>query len=333
MGGIGENGTPTHTREGGLKALLIEDSLTSATLISHQLRSIGIEPLVAREGEAGIQLFKTHRPDLVLLDVILPGLDGFEVAKRIRQLEQHGEWTPLIFLTARTGDEDLQRGIEVGGDDYLFKPVSAIVLAAKVRAMQRIAQMRYSLVVLTRRLDEANRELQRLSAIDGLTGIPNRRQFDETLLREWRRAQRRAHSIGLLVCDVDHFKQYNDQFGHQAGDECLRRVAAVLTEQCRRPTDLAARYGGEEFGIVLPDTDSDGALQVAEGIRAAVEALRIPHAEASGQPWVTLSVGVAVQVPPRATPNPEHLLGCADEALYEAKREGRNRAALGLIAG
>lgn len=327
MTGSVEGGGTPHVREGGLKALLIEDSLTSATLISHQLRSIGIEPLVAREGEAGIQLFKTHRPDLVLMDVILPGLDGFEVAKRLRQLEQHGEWTPIIFLTARTGDEDLQRGIEVGGDDYLFKPVSGIVLAAKVRAMQRIAQMRYSLVVLTRRLDEANRELQRLSAIDGLTGIPNRRQFDETLSREWRRAQRRGNAMGLLVCDVDHFKHFNDQFGHQAGDECLRKVATVLKDQCKRPTDMAARYGGEEFAVILPDTDIEGALSVAETMRAAVEALHIPHAESSGQAWITLSLGAAVLVPPRSSANAEMLISLADESLYDAKHQGRNRVA------
>jgi PleD family two-component response regulator len=127
----------------------------------------------------GIELFKQERPDLILLDIIMPGMDGFEVARRIRQLEQSGEWT-IIFLTARTGDADLEKAISVGGDDYLIKPVSETVLAAKVKAMQRIAQMRYSLLVLTRKLDDANQELTRLSSLDGLTGIANRRQFDET---------------------------------------------------------------------------------------------------------------------------------------------------------
>lgn len=311
----------------GLKALLIEDSLTSATLICHQLRSIGIEPLLAHDGEEGIALFKQHRPALVLLDVILPGMDGFETAKRIRQLEQHGEWTPILFLSARTGDEDLQRGIEVGGDDYLFKPISGIVLAAKVRAMQRIAQMRYSLVVLTRRLDEANRELQRLSSIDSLTGIANRRQFDETLLREWRRAQRRGLSIALLVCDVDFFKHYNDHFGHQGGDECLRRIATTLRDQVRRPADLVARYGGEEFAIVLPETDAAGAMIVAEALRGAIEALHLAHAPSSGQAHVTISLGLSATVPGPANVSPQALITGADAALYEAKRGGRNRCA------
>lgn len=320
------DGSPVFRREGGMKALLIEDSLTSATLIAHQLRAIGIEPLVAREGEEGIELFKAHRPDLVLLDVILPGIDGFEVAKRIRQLEQHGEWTPIIFLSARTGDDDLQRGIEVGGDDYLFKPISSIVLAAKVRAMQRLSQMRYSLVVLTRRLDDANRELQRLSSIDGLTGIANRRQYDSTLVREWRRAQRRSSSIALVVCDVDHFKRYNDHFGHQGGDECLRQVAACLAEQAKRPADLVARYGGEEFAAILPDTDAEGALQVAEAMCRAVYELALPHAPTADLPNVTISLGVAAAVPPREAPTPGALMASADAALYEAKRLGRNRA-------
>lgn len=328
MAEAGEPGAATRLRE-GLKALLIEDSLTSAALICQQLSSIGIEPLLAHDGEEGIELFKQHRPALVLLDVILPGMDGFETAKRIRQLEQHGEWTPIIFLSGRTGDADLQRGIEVGGDDYLFKPISGIVLAAKVRAMQRISQMRYSLVVLTRRLDEANRELQRLSAIDGLTGIANRRQFDETLLREWRRAQRKKLSIGLLVCDVDFFKHYNDHFGHQGGDECLRQIASGLREQVKRPTDLVARYGGEEFGIVLPDTDINGAQRVAETLRAAIEALQLVHAPSAGQPYVTLSLGLAVVVPPLDLASPDRLLEAADAALYEAKRQGRNRCVVG----
>lgn len=175
-----------------MKALVIEDTVTSATLVCHQLRKMGLEPTHAKDGSLGIEAFKASRPDLILLDIIMPGMDGFEVARRIRQLERDGEWTPIIFLTARTSDEDLQRGIEVGGDDYLAKPVSEAVLGAKVRAMQRIAQMRYSLLVLTRKLDDANSELRRLSSVDGLTGIANRREFDETLLREWRRNSLRS---------------------------------------------------------------------------------------------------------------------------------------------
>lgn len=306
-----------------MKALVIDDNLVSRTLVSHQLRRMGVEPIAASDGVAGIELFKQHRPDLIVLDVVMPGLDGYEVTKRIRQLERDGEWTPILLLTARAGDEDLERGIAVGGDDYLVKPVSEIVLTAKVRAMQRIAQMRYSLLVLTRRLDEANRELTRLSAVDGLTGIANRRQFDEFLGREWARGMRHESEISLLMCDIDFFKQYNDLYGHPAGDECLRRVAEALSARLKRPTDLVARYGGEEFAAILPDTSAEGALQLADAMRDDIERLAIPHAAGKGG-VVTLSVGAAWRMPNRDTPSSSSLLKAADEALYQAKYAGRN---------
>lgn len=309
-----------------MKALVIDDTLISLTLVSHQLRRMGIEPLVAQDGAAGIELFKQHRPDLILLDVVMPGLNGYEVAKRIRQLERDGDWTPIIFLSARTSDEDLERGFAVGGDDYLIKPISEVVLTAKVRSMQRIAQMRYSLVVLTRRLDEANRELTRLSAVDGMTGIANRRQFDEFLGREWARGTRHETEISVLMCDVDFFKQYNDLYGHQAGDECLRVVAQTLAARVKRPTDLVARYGGEEFVVILPDTGVDGARQLAEAIRGDVERLAIAHSEGRGG-VVTLSLGVACRVPSRDGMGSAALVKAADDALYFAKGAGRNRVA------
>ena len=309
-----------------MKALIIEDTLTSATLVCHQLGKMGLETVHARDGESGIELFKAERPDLILLDIIMPGLDGFEVARRIRQLEKDGEWTPIIFLTARTGDEDLERGIEVGGDDYLIKPVSEIVLKAKVRAMQRIAQMRYSLLVLTRKLDEANRELTRLSTADGLTGIANRRRFDETLLKEWRRCAREERPLSLLLVDVDFFKPYNDSYGHQVGDECLKAVARTLAQALHRPSDLAARYGGEEFGVILPGTDEQGALAVAESLREAVQQLGITHRFSDVAQVVTISIGLACMTPQRGNESGFiRLLKEADEALYQAKTGGRNR--------
>jgi diguanylate cyclase (GGDEF)-like protein len=315
-----------------VKALLIEDTLTSATLVSHQLRKIGIEPIVARNGETGIELYKQEHPDLILLDIIMPGMDGFEVARRIRQLEQFGEWTPIIFLTARTSDADLEKAISVGGDDYLIKPVSETVLAAKVRAMQRIAQMRFSLLVLTRKLDDANQELTRLSSLDGLTGISNRRQFDETLLREWRRLGRQGRPLSMLLCDVDYFKQFNDGYGHQVGDECLKAVARTLKDTLRRPADLVARYGGEEFAVILPDTEITGALQVAEAMRSAVEGLSITHSYSKGGNVVTISIGVASTTPSRTGSDSSVLLKRADDALYQAKQAGRNRIAAAVVS-
>ena len=309
-----------------MKALVIEDTVTSATLICHLLDKMGLEPIHARDGQSGIEAVKQERPDLILLDIRMPGLDGFEVARRIRQLERDGEWTPIIFLSARASDDDLARGIGVGGDDYLVKPVSEIVLRAKVRAMQRIAQMRYSLLVLTRKLDEANRELTRLSAVDGLTGIANRRSFDEALQREWRRAARKGSPVSLLIADVDYFKDFNDGYGHQRGDDCLKKVAHVIAGRLRRPTDLAARYGGEEFVVVLPETDESGAVEVAEGMRRAVEAESIRHDFSAVAPFLTISIGVASMIPERNDEDGfRDLLAQADTALYRAKRAGRNR--------
>jgi len=309
-----------------MKVLVIEDALTSAALVCEMLEKMGLHPIHAQDGESGIEYFKREKPDLVLIDIIMPGIDGFEVVRRIRQLEKDGEWIPIIFLSACTRDEDLERGIEVGGDDYLVKPVSEIVLKAKVRAMQRLAQMRESLLVLTRKLDDANRELTRLSSVDGLTGIANRRSFDDTLQREWRQAIRRSRAISLLIADVDQFKQFNDGYGHQAGDECLKAVAQIFEHQIRRSTDLVARYGGEEFAVILPDTDEEGAVCVAEKIRAAVMGLQIEHRYSQVAPELTVSIGSASAWPARGNEGGYlALVQRADQALYQAKREGRNR--------
>ncbi|MBT9516619.1 MAG: diguanylate cyclase [Methyloversatilis discipulorum] len=307
-----------------MKALVIEDSQTGLAVVSQHLERMGILPIAATDGESGVAAFRQHNPDIVLLDVVLPGMDGYEVARRIRAIEQSGEWTPIIFLTARTADTDLVQGITAGGDDYLFKPISEVVLAAKVRAMQRILQMRYSLVVLTRKLDAANQELTRLTSLDGLTGLSNRRHFDETMLREWRRAARYKRPLSLVLVDVDHFKQYNDTYGHLAGDECLKTVASALQAVSRRPSDLVARYGGEEFALVLPETDLSGARSVAEGLCDAIRALQLPHAAAASG-HVTISVGVASLMPGNGVGGPQNLIAEADLALYAAKSGGRDR--------
>ena len=306
-----------------MKTLVIEDSKSSLNLLCKHIHKIGITPIPAGTGNAGIDLFLKERPDLVLLDIILPDLDGFEVARQIRQMESPGDWTPIIFLSSLNKDKDIEEGIAAGGDDYLLKPISEVVLAAKMRAMQRIIQMRQSLLVLTRKLDSANQELKRLTSLDGLTGIPNRRHFDEVLDREWRRAMRQGDELAILMCDIDFFKLYNDTFGHQAGDECLCKVAQALTSTMDRGGDLLARYGGEEFVAVLPGTSLSGASHVAAQMRKAVNDLALEH---PGSPvgHVTASFGVASAVAMPET-NPQDIVGAADRALYKAKNAGRNR--------
>lgn len=306
-----------------MKTLVIEDSRSSLKLLCNHVQKMGITPIPAETGTLGINLFLKERPDLILLDIIMPDIDGFDVARQIRQLEAPGDWTPIIFLSSLNKDRDIEMGIAAGGDDFLLKPISEIVLASKIRAMQRIIQMRQSLLVLTRKLDSANQELKRLTSLDGLTGIPNRRHFDEVLLREWRRAMRQGEELSILMCDIDFFKQYNDTYGHQSGDECLCRIAQTLTSAMDRGGDLLARYGGEEFVAVLPATMLRGVSFVAAQMRQAVSQLAIPH---PGSPYghVTASFGVASAVAMPET-DPQAVVGAADRALYKAKHGGRNR--------
>ncbi len=316
-----------------MKILVIEDSATARSALSQHLRSLKLEPLTASDGLSGIEMVSDLRPDLVLLDVVLPRMDGFEVARRIREREGPGDWTPIIFLTMRTSDEDLEKGIAAGGDDYLTKPVSPAVLGAKLRAMQRIMEMRQALLIATRELDAANQELRRLSAVDGLTGIANRRQFDETLAREWRRAARAERPLAVVLWDIDFFKQYNDVYGHQGGDACLKAVARALALEARRPGDRVSRFGGEEFAVILPDTDARGAAHIAERMRIAVVSLAIPHSGSAVARIVTASAGVASLVP-QSEGTHDQLVQWADTALYEAKRAGRNRVvSYGLGSG
>ena len=314
-------------KSGEIKVLIVEDSKPTIRKLCGYLENMGIHPVVAETGKAALDYFRNNRPDIILLDAILPDIDGFEVAKQIRALEQPGDWSAIIFLTSMTKDENLARGIEVGGDDYLTKPVSELVVNSKVSAMRRLVKMQRALVGVTHQMNAANKELQRLSTTDGLTGIANRRFFDDLLDREWRRCTRLKKPIALAMIDVDYFKLYNDTYGHQAGDECLREVAAQVALAAPRAGDLAARYGGEEFGLILGETDTDGAKWVANLTRQRVSDLNILH-DPSVFRHVTISCGV-VSVIPNAKLALETLLHSADHALYLAKKQGRNRIVCG----
>lgn len=314
-------------RAEALKVLVVEDSKVTLKVLCNFLERMGISQLLKAEtGAAAIELYRKERPDIILLDAQLPDIDGFEIAEQIRKTEKNDDWTAIIFLTSMTKDADLARGIEVGGDDYLLKPVSEVVLQAKVRAMQRLVEMQRSLVYVTHQLNAANKELQRLSTIDGFTGIPNRRMFDELSVREWRRCERMKKPLALVMLDIDNFKLFNDEYGHQAGDECLRAVAGQVARAAPRAADLAARYGGEEFVLVLGETDSDGARWVAENVRQHVSELGIPHATPSRR--VTISCGIS-SILPQSGLSFETLLRSADRALYQAKAAGRDKVVVG----
>lgn len=306
-----------------LKILLVDDSISLRRTLTMQLRDQGHEVVDATDAQSALLAFTSFKPDLVLLDVVMPGADGYYVARQIRLLEA-GQWTPIIFLSAKDGEMDLWQGIESGGDDYLIKPVSPVVLAAKLRAMQRLRAMGRRNQEISEALRQANAQLRHLSHTDELTGLNNRRGFDECLQTELRSAQRDQMPLTLILCDVDFFKKFNDTHGHVQGDLCLQRLGSILRSVCLRPRDHAARYGGEEFALILPHTPKSGAMTYARGLQAVLKSANIQYPESPFGGLVTLSGGITTCIPDESATT-ESLIVRADEALYAAKALGRNR--------
>src|SRR3989442_9170181 len=210
-----------------MKILVVDDSPTIRVALKSLLERMGHTVVEANDGEQALQMYREDRPGLVLIDVVMPVMDGYESARHMRETSVD-EWVPIIFLSSKEADQDLDRAIEAGGDDYLVKPVSFVVLNAKIRALQRLESMRTKQLEMSRDLASANRELEKLSRQDGLTGIANRRYFDSYLVTEVRRAARERQPLSLILADVDHFKAFNDQYEHQAGNNCLRQVASAF---------------------------------------------------------------------------------------------------------
>ncbi len=299
-----------------MQILLVEDSATLRHAMSSYIRDAGHEPLVAQSGEEALQMIEHTRFDLIIMDVEMPGLNGFETTRLMREwLGDH--WVPIIFVTGKADDTSVEEGIEAGGDDYLTKPVSPIIIKAKIRAMERIVDMR-------NQLHQMNDELERLSQRDGLTQLYNRRTFDEIAKQQWAVAKRSNTPISVLMLDIDHFKLYNDHYGHPMGDTCLKQVASALQRSLQRPEDILARYGGEEFIVLLPNTDIAGAKQVGENILQAIFELQIPHEKSESEKVVTTSIGVATCTHTTGR-NFEDVIEQADSMLYRSKEGGRNK--------
>jgi diguanylate cyclase (GGDEF)-like protein len=305
-----------------MKVLVVEDNKPISLVICRIISSMGHDVVTVENGEDAVHTFMGEEIDLILMDVEMPGIDGFETTRRIRALIPD-QWIPIIFLSANSEESYLAKGIDAGGDDYLVKPVKPVVLKAKIRAMERIAQMRNALKIANEDLAKANEELERLSCSDGLTAAVNRRGFDQQFQLEWKRATRSEIELAILMIDIDQFKKYNDRYGHLEGDDCLRTVARTIQSCLLRPADMLARYGGEEFVVLLPDTSSAGALEVAERMREAVFSLKIKHESCDLYPYVSISIGVnATDICPTIHAN--QFLNAADKALYTAKQAGRN---------
>jgi diguanylate cyclase (GGDEF)-like protein len=324
-----------------MAVLIVDDEPHTQRLLTLILKSAGYAELLtansATEAFTRLALDQDGRErptvDLILMDMMLPDMSGIEAVSRIKASERLQD-VPIIMVTGRTEVESLKQAFDVGVSDYITKPLNRVELLARVRSavqlkqeMDRRKAREQELLELTERLAELNRHLEQLSMLDGLTGIANRRQFDQALAGEWQRVARHRGPLVLILIDIDHFKRYNDKLGHLAGDDCLKQVATALGQGVKRPGDLVARYGGEEFAVILPETELAGAVRLAEVLRSSVEALALPHPASDVGKVVTVSLGVARAYPESET-QPAGLIAAADQALYQAKQGGRNRVCI-----
>ncbi len=297
------------SEDSSAKILIVDDKPSNIQIVNHIIKN-QYQVLMATSGRRAIEICLEMLPDLVLMDVMMPEQDGLATCKLMKQ---HPNLTniPVIFITGLQGQNDENACWEAGGVDFIAKPFNANTLKNRIKAH----------LMLKRQSDL----LRRLAFLDGLTGVKNRHFFDQYIETQLILAQRQSTAICVLMVDIDYFKQYNDNFGHQMGDEALCSVAQALGESCRRPADLVARYGGEEFVIVLPDTQRAGVENVIARIQKAIAKLAINHA-ASASGFLTVSIGGMIWL--NDYQSKETLLGEADKLLYRAKSLGRNQACI-----
>ena len=291
--------------------LIVDDDTTVVMTLHKVLSEIG-RIRFATSGQQALVMAQEARPGLILLDIELPDISGMAVCAKLKANPETAD-IPVLFITSHTEQGFEEQVFDAGAADYISKPLNPRVVAARVqthldyrRAMQLLGE-------------HANN--------DGLTGLANRRHFDEQLAKEFKRASRQGQPMTLAMIDIDEFKKFNDHFGHPAGDECIRNVSSALLSSLRRPADFVARYGGEEFALILPETDTDGAEAIMAMLLANVEQLQIKHAPGTTHESVTISIGYSVFIPGHdATPkvSKDTLLETADQALYAAKKNGRN---------
>ncbi|CCK79041.1 diguanylate cyclase domain-containing protein [Desulfobacula toluolica] len=290
------------------RILIVDDERQNIKILTEFLRD-DYKIMAAKDGETAITaLTKSTLPDLILLDIMMPGINGYEVIKQLKSNERTRE-IPVIFITALDATDDESLGFEMGAVDYITKPFKPVIVKARLKTHLQLKQK-------TDLLD-------RLASFDGLTQIPNRRNFDMVLEKEIGKTLRNGSLLSLLLMDIDHFKKFNDNYGHIEGDACLKKVALALKEVISRPGDFVARYGGEEFAMILPETDLKGAIHIARQAQQSVQRLCIPHATSKVSKYLSISIGVATKLSGKKD-NPIELTQKADTALYQAKANGRN---------
>ncbi len=292
--------------------LIVDDAKENINVLAELLRP-DFKIRATTNGEKALEIaFSDNPPDLILLDVIMPGMDGYEVCRKLKK-QTNTKNIPVIFVTGKADEEDQVKGFNIGAIDYITKPFSAVIVKARVGMHAELKRYRDY--------------LENISYLDGLTGIFNRRKFDEYLGSTWNLAVRIFMPVSMILMDIDFFKQYNDLYGHQEGDNCLVQIAQALSKTIVRKTDFLARYGGEEFVCILPNTPIDDTFIIAEKLRESIRLLQMPHADSKVEKIVTISAGVASKFPAKNL-SYTALIKAADEALYKAKQTGRNKVSL-----
>jgi diguanylate cyclase (GGDEF)-like protein len=319
-----------------MNILIVDDSEDQLLVLKAILNEKGYKNiLLADSADKAFELMglkgkkKRKDIDLILMDIMMPGVDGLEACLRIKKNVEIKD-IPIIMVTAKKEADHLQSAFQAGAVDYITKPINVTELLARVHSALRLKreidsrkERERELTEMAEQLDAANKKLTRMSYLDGLTNVPNRRYFEEFLTKEWKNAIRVEEFISLIMFDIDCFKAYNDTYGHLIGDDCLKKIAKTLSNALKRPRDFLCRYGGEEFIAVLPDTDEKGAFEVANRFLKETKKLKITHKSSPVSKNVTISVGVATIKPDRKAKS-NFLVNEVDKALYEAKQSGRN---------
>ncbi|MFK0731805.1 MAG: diguanylate cyclase domain-containing protein [Gloeotrichia echinulata GP01] len=323
--------------------LVADDDKTIRVLLREAMEQEGYRVVEVNDGKQCLDAYETIKPDIVLLDAVMPVMDGFTCCKHLLQIARNNlisalatfdiesalgnnvisklwKRTPILMITSLDDEASVDRAFEAGATDYVTKPIHWAVLRQRLRRLLQQAQV-------YKQLEAANQALQHLANVDGLTGLANRRRFDDYLNTQWINLAQEELPLSLMLCDIDFFKFYNDKYGHPAGDVCLQQVGGVLNQNAQKTQDLVARYGGEEFAVIMPNTHAAGAVHVAKGMQAGVRDLQIVHHGSAVSQYVTLSMGVATIIPTWES-SPSDLIVAADKALYQAKADGRDRIIL-----